>query len=54
MMPDITLIDTDILVDVARGIKEAAGFLDEMKSRRTLAVSAMTKMELIVGCLLPG
>jgi predicted nucleic acid-binding protein len=50
MMSDVIMIDTDILVDVARGIKRAASFLDEMKSHHVLAISSVTEMELIVGC----
>jgi len=49
-MPDVVMVDTDILVDVARGDNAAASFLNEMKSRYVLAVSSVTEMELIVGC----
>jgi len=43
----LTIIDTDILIDVARGIGEAVDFLDSLDSK---AVSVVTQMELIVGC----
>jgi predicted nucleic acid-binding protein len=49
-MPDVLMVDTDILVDVARGIKEADNFLNERKSNYVLAISSVTEMELIVGC----
>ena len=49
-MPDVVMIDTDILVDVARGVDMAASFIDEVKSRYLLAISSVTEMELIVGC----
>jgi predicted nucleic acid-binding protein len=49
-MPDVLMVDTDILVDVARGVDTAASFIDEVKSRYVLAVSSVTEMELIVGC----
>ncbi len=49
-MPDITIIDTDILVDVARGIKNASQFLNKVKTKSTLAISSVTEMELLVGC----
>ncbi len=49
-MPDVVMVDTDILVDVARGVKKADTFLNEMKSNHVLAISSVTEMELIVGC----
>lgn len=49
-MADIILVDTDLLVDVARGMKMTASFLDEKKVHHVLAISSVTEMELIVGC----
>jgi predicted nucleic acid-binding protein len=49
-MSETIIIDTDIIVDVARGSERAASFLDEMKSLHVLAISSITEMELIVGC----
>lgn len=49
-MTDTIIIDTDILIDVARGCERATSFLEEMKLQRTPAVSSVTEMELIVGC----
>jgi predicted nucleic acid-binding protein len=49
-MSEVLMVDTDILVDVARGVKRASSFLDEMKPRYVLAISSVTEMELIVGC----
>lgn len=49
-MSEILMVDTDILVDVARGVERASSFLDEMKPRYVLAISSVTEMELIVGC----
>jgi len=49
-MPDIMLVDTDILIDVARGIQAAASFLEKNKVHYVLAISSVTEMELIVGC----
>lgn len=40
-MPDVVMVDTEILVDVARGIDAAASFLDEMKSSYTPAVNSV-------------
>ncbi|MCU0492725.1 MAG: type II toxin-antitoxin system VapC family toxin [Chloroflexaceae bacterium] len=44
------LVDTDILIDVARNIQTAVDYLDEQARRSTLAVSTITVMELLVGC----
>ena len=49
-MSDMTIIDTDILVDVARGVKKATQFLNKVKTQSTLAISSVTEMELLVGC----
>jgi predicted nucleic acid-binding protein len=50
VMADMTIIDTDILVDVARGIKKASQFLNKVKAQSALAISSVTEMELLVGC----
>ncbi len=44
------LVDTDILIDVARGNSVALQFLNQAAQQEPLAVSAVTEMELIVGC----
>lgn len=44
------IVDTDILIDVARGDNTAIGCLQSIKQRFQLATSAVTQMELIVGC----
>ena len=49
-MSKTIIIDTDIIVDVARGNEKAASFLEKMKSQYVLAISSITEMELIVGC----
>ena len=49
MMP-LTIVDSDILIDTARGVKEATTYLENLKKSSTLAISAITQMELIVGC----
>ena len=46
----LTIIDTDILIDEGRGIREAASFLDRLESTSLLAISVVTQMELTVGC----
>ena len=46
----LTIVDTDILIDVARGEADAIKCLLRLEKSSTLAVSAVTQMELIVGC----
>lgn len=49
-MADFTVIDTDILIDVGRGVGEAVAYLERLETNSQLAISAVTRMELIVGC----
>jgi predicted nucleic acid-binding protein len=49
-MASSTIVDTDIIIDVGRGIPEAANCLQRLKSSSRLAISIVTQMELIVGC----
>jgi predicted nucleic acid-binding protein len=44
------MIDTDILIDVARGNDNAARFLVKAKEKNELAISSVTEMELLIGC----
>jgi hypothetical protein len=44
------LIDTDILIDVSRGIPVAINRLQSAANNSILAISTITQMELIVGC----
>jgi len=44
------LVDTDILVDLLRGESGTAQLLNTIASDEPLAVSIVSKMELIVGC----
>jgi predicted nucleic acid-binding protein len=46
----LVVIDTDILIDASRAIGEAIAYLDQVEQRSELAVSAITEMELVVGC----
>jgi predicted nucleic acid-binding protein len=45
-----TVIDTDILIDVSRGIQEAIDVLSEIESNSVGFISTITEMELLVGC----
>lgn len=49
-MAGLVVVDTDILVDAGRGIQEAIDYLQALEHRARPAVSAVTQMELIVGC----
>lgn len=44
------IIDTDILVEVGRGVPEAVAFVDRVVRELTAAISSMTELELLVGC----
>lgn len=44
------LVDTDILIDAATQIADAIDCLKHFEQRSTLAVSAVTELELLVGC----
>lgn len=48
---DSILLDTTVLIDLARGNEQAADFIGQShKTTRLLAVSVVSAMELIVGC----
>lgn len=44
------LTDTDILVDAARGVEQAARYLAEWQALGEVRVSVISAMELIAGC----
>ena len=46
----ITIVDSDILIDVARGEADAINCLIRLEQASALAISAVSQMELIVGC----
>ncbi|MEK6321523.1 MAG: type II toxin-antitoxin system VapC family toxin [Acidobacteriota bacterium] len=49
-MAAFVVVDTDILSDASRAVGEALACLDQVEDRSALAVSAVTEMELVVGC----
>lgn len=49
-MADFTIVDTDILIDVGRGVSEAIACLQDLERKSSLATSVVTEMELFVGC----
>jgi predicted nucleic acid-binding protein len=44
------LVDTDILIDTARGVDEAIEYLANTETRTNLSISVVTQLMLIVGC----
>lgn len=45
----MTLIDTDILIDAGRGVREALDCLKDIQKNSSPAISVVTQMELLVG-----
>lgn len=46
----VTVVDTDILIDAGRQVREAVACLNNIEQESMLAVSVITQMELFVGC----
>jgi predicted nucleic acid-binding protein len=46
----LTIVDTDILIDVGRGDESAVDFLKILDEDSKVAVSVITQMELLIGC----
>jgi len=46
----VTIVDTDILIDVGRGVQQAVDCLQDIQANSTLAISVVTQMELMIGC----
>ena len=44
------LIDTDILINVGRGIQKAIDCLRNLQAQSSLLISVITQMELMIGC----
>lgn len=44
------IVDTDIVIDVGRGVHDVVDCLQRLKSTSSLAISIVTQMELVVGC----
>jgi len=44
------VIDTDILIDVLRGVPDAAAFIGGLQEAGEVCISIVSKMELIPGC----
>jgi len=46
----LTIVDSDILIDVARGEADAINCLLHLEKTSALAISAVSQMELTIGC----
>ena len=46
----LVIVDADILIDAGRGINDAVTCLQRIEQTSSLAASAVSHMELIVGC----
>lgn len=49
-MSTLVIVDTDILIDAGMEIEQAVNCLKHHEQQAQLAVSIITKMELVVGC----
>lgn len=47
---NVIIVDTDILIDAGRNINQALNCLRQYEQKAKLAISIITKMELVVGC----
>ena len=48
---EMIIVDTDILIDAGRDISEAVNCLEQIDQSISPAVSVVTQMEMIIGCL---
>lgn len=44
------ILDTDVLIDAARGVDDAVNCLQKIEDKSFLAISVVTQLELIIGC----
>lgn len=49
-MAELTLFDTDVLIDALRDVSEAVSYLEAEERLSVLNISIVTQMELVVGC----
>lgn len=50
MAAPFIVVDSDILIDVSRGISQAIEKLEDLEQANELSVSVITQLELMVGC----
>jgi len=46
----LTIVDTDVIIDAGRSVREALVCLSTLERKSTLAISVITQMEIWVGC----
>jgi predicted nucleic acid-binding protein len=44
------IVDTDVLIDIGRGVEEAVASLEQIEQRSSPTISVVTQMELLIGC----
>ncbi len=53
-MPDLVIVDTDVLIDAGRNIGDAVTCLEQVERQASLAISVVSEMELVdnggIGC----
>lgn len=49
-MTGLVFVDTDILIDLGRGVDEAVACLHSIEQQRPMGISVVTQMELMIGC----
>ncbi len=49
-MPDLVVVDTDVLIDAGRNIGDAVICLEQVERQASLAISVVSEMKLVVGC----
>jgi predicted nucleic acid-binding protein len=49
-MPDLVIVDTDVLIDAARNIGDAVACLEQVERQASPAISVVSEMELVIGC----
>ena len=49
-MTDLVLVDSELFIHAGRGITQAGQYLDSLTKQYVVALSLITRMELIVGC----
>jgi len=49
-MPDLVIVDTDVLIDAGRNIGDAVTCLEQVECQASLAISVISEMELVIGC----
>jgi predicted nucleic acid-binding protein len=48
--PRLLIVDTDVLIDAARGVPVALDVLNAAQSDQQSSISSVTEMELLIGC----